>query len=367
LSNKWLSVAAQPPLTVTQETVLGAALAALGALHAKGLWQDDLHLDNLLCYENKLFWVDVGSIRNGVLGRPLALGQVLANLGVFFAQLPANFDPFAGQLLEYYERGGGLSCLPITVLQNKVSKIRYARLNDFITKTGRDCSLFSVRRGPMELRAVCRNEVDSLQSLLADPDQFISHGQILKDGGSATVARVSVGDKVVVVKRYNIKGLGHWLRRFWRPTRALHAWRQAHLLIFLGVTTSQPLAMLERRCCWLRGCAYLVTEYLPGENILARFASHVNGAPPPAELTALERLFATLIRERISHGDLKGSNLIWHDGGWALIDLDATRHHKTSYGFARAYTRDRTRLLKNWPVESPLRRVLEARIPQFRP
>ena len=68
-------------------------------------------------------------------------------------------------------------------------------------------------------------------------------------------------------------------------------------------------------------------------------------SPPEAELAALDRLFSTLIRERISHGDLKGHNLFWqaHEQGgeWALIDLDAMRKHHSQVSFARAYARDR--------------------------
>ena len=90
-------------------------------------------------------------------------------------------------------------------------------------------------------------------------------------------------------------------------------------------------------------------------------------SPPEAELAALDRLFSTLIRERISHGDLKGHNLFWqaHEQGgeWALIDLDAMRKHHSQASFARAYARDRARFLRNWPQDSGLYRLLEQRIP----
>ena len=84
-----------------------------------------------------------------------------------------------------------------------------------------------------------------------------------------------------------------------------------------------------------------------------------------AELAALDRLFAALIRERISHGDFKGHNLFWDDGRWSLIDLDAMRQHARPSGFARAYARDRARFLRNWPAESALHRLLDARLPRL--
>lgn len=366
LGRRWRAVAGQPPLSAEQGAILGAALEAIGALHTRGLWQEDLHLDNLLYYNSRLNWVDCGTIRTAQPGRSLDARRALVNLAVFFAQLPATFDSFVTSLLEPYRRGGGCQGLPVDQLLRQITATRRRRCRSFLAKTGRDCTEFSVRRGPMELLAVRRDELATLQPLLADPDRFMAQGEILKAGGSATVARVCVGGRNLVVKRYNIKGFCHWLRRFWRPSRAWQAWRRGHLLGFLGVATAQPLAVLERRCCWLRERAYLVTEYLDGENILSRFASPETGAPPPEELAALDELFATLPRERISHGDLKGTNLIWHDSRWALIDLDALRQHSTARSFALAYARDRSRFLRNWPACSALFGLLDQRLPPVR-
>jgi tRNA A-37 threonylcarbamoyl transferase component Bud32 len=129
------------------------------------------------------------------------------------------------------------------------------------------------------------------------------------------------------------------------------------------MATAQPLAMLEHRCCWLRGRAYLVTEFLGGENILTRFAPYVQGSLPPDELAAVADMFASLNRASISHGDMKGDNLFWHGGRWALVDLDATRQHRRRRSFLRALARDRERFLRNWSASSELFRQLEERIP----
>jgi tRNA A-37 threonylcarbamoyl transferase component Bud32 len=363
LGDRWRALADQSPLSPEQESLLGDALTAIGALHRQGIWQEDLHLDNLLCHVGRLYWVDCGSIRKGQIGRPLDSGQAAANLGVFFAQLPASFECFADDLLGYYRRGGGVAEVPADALQRQIVRARRWRLRDFLAKTGRDCTLFSVQRGPMRLRAAFRDEVAGLQPVLADPDRFIAAGEIIKDGGSSTVALVIVDGRPLVIKRCNVKSFWHWLRRCWRPSRAWHAWREGHRLGFLGVATARPLAVLERRCCWLRRRAYLVSEWLAGENILCRFAPYVEAPPPPSEVTALVSLFATLVRERISHGDLKGTNLIWHGERWQLIDLDAVRRHASDRGFARAFARDRARFLRNWPAESALYKLLDECLP----
>ena len=78
---------------------------------------------------------------------------------------------------------------------------------------------------------------------------------------------------------------------------------------------------------------------------------------------AILRLFATLHRLKISHGDLKATNLLWQDGKIIVIDLDALRQHNSTSGYARAWRRDRARLLRNWPVSSPLYVWLDANLP----
>jgi tRNA A-37 threonylcarbamoyl transferase component Bud32 len=124
------------------------------------------------------------------------------------------------------------------------------------------------------------------------------------------------------------------------------------------------LAVWEPRRFGLRGRSYLVTEHVEGEDIIARFQAHLGGSPPEGELIALEQLLAALLRERISHGDLKGTNLLWRDGRWALIDLDALQQHRSEQSFRQAYARDRARLLRNWPADSALYRLLDQRLPK---
>ena len=161
--------------------------------------------------------------------------------------------------------------------------------------------------------------------VLEQADVLLDQGHVYKTGGAATVAKVEAGGRPLVIKRYNIKGFAHWLKRFWRPSRAWHSWREGNRLAFLGIATPKPLAVLENRFLWLRSRAYLVTEYLPGPDIIERFAPYVeHGDAPENELLALDHLFAELIRERISHGDLKGHNLFWAEDRWASIDLDAS-------------------------------------------
>ena len=365
LWDAWRAVEREPLLSDGQQAVLGEALGAIAQLHGKGLWQADLHLDNLLRHDGRLYVIDGGGVQAETAGQPLSRQRVLENLGVFFAQLPAELDAFTEELLVHYLLANAEHALPLEALLGEVEKVRRWRLRDYLKKAARDCSLFAARIGAFGLRVVRREQEAELAPLLADIDVHIDGGHIYKTGGAATVARVELNGRPLVVKRYNIKNWLHWLKRFWRPSRAWHSWVEGNRLELLGIATPRPLAVRERRCCWLRGRAYLVTEYCAGEDLIARFAPHVDGTPPEAELQARDRLFAALIRERISHGDFKGHNLFWDDGRWSLIDLDAMHQHASQASFARAYARDRARFLRNWPQDSALHRLLDQRLPRL--
>ena len=364
LWDAWRECEHAAPLTEGQAELLGAALGLIAQMHSRGLWQEDLHLDNLLLQTGVLHVVDGGGVRAETPGQPLSRERVLANLGVFFAQLPTTVEPFIEELLVHYLLANSEHALPLEALLKEVRKVRAWRLNDFLKKVARDCSLFSARIGAFGARVVRRDAQARLQNVLDDPDGFIARGHLYKTGGAATVARIEVDGQPLQIKRYNIKSPLHWCKRFWRPSRAWHSWVEGNRLDFLGIATPRLLSVIERRWLWLRGPAWLITELLGGEDIIARFQPYLNEAPPEDELAALDRLFAALIRERISHGDLKGHNLFWEQGRWALIDLDAVQQHSSDASFARAYAKDRARFLRNWPTDSALHRLLDERLPR---
>lgn len=365
LWDAWRAVEHQPLLSVDQQAVLASALASIAQMHRQGLWQADLHLDNLLRHDGQLYVIDGGGVQVEIAGQPLSRKRVLENLGVFFAQLPVELTPFIEELLVHYLLVNGEHALPLEALLGELAKVRQWRLRDYLRKAARDCTLFAARIGAFGLRVVRRADQSTLQPLLEDIDRLTEQGHIYKTGGAATVAQVQLQGRSLVVKRYNVKSLGHWLKRFWRPSRAWHSWIAGNRLQLLGIATPQPLAVLERRWCWLRGRAYLITEYCGGQDIIARFQAFHDGPPPETDLLALDRLFAALLRERISHGDFKGHNLFWDDrlACWSLIDLDAMQQHRSARSFARAYARDRARFLRNWPADSQLFKLLDQRLP----
>lgn len=366
LTDVWQKCSNEQPLSAEQTDVLGQALQAVAQMHLRGLWQSDLHLDNLLLQDQQLYVIDGGGVQSEHAGQPLSQEKVIHNLAVFFAQLPSAFDAYLEELLIHYLLVNGEHALRLEKLHQQILSIRQWRVKDYLNKAGRECSLFSAKINLFGLRVVWRAAQAQLEPLLAKLDAAIASGHIYKTGGAATVARVEHKQSMLVVKRYNIKNILHWCKRFWRPSRAWHSWREGHRLSILGIATPQPLAVIENRWCGLRGRAWLISEYCGEQDIIDRLARYKDGAAvPEAEINALVELLNALIREKISHGDLKGHNILWHQQRCYLIDLDAMQQHQSMRSFTRAYLKDRTRLLRNWPQDSPLYTLLDQRLPQL--
>lgn len=360
LADAWLTVAQLAAGDAAALDILRPACVALGALHAGGLVQQDLHLGNFLRRDGEVFVIDGDAVRAVSPGQPLAAPPATRNLALLLAQLPIAWDDAWDALLEAYRAGGG-RCSETARLKKEVARARAWRLADFLGKTLRDCTLFAVRRSASRFTALVRGEVDRLAPLLASLDAAIVGGTLLKDGRTCTVAQFEQAGRTLVVKRYNLKNLKHFLERCWRPSRAWHSWREGHRLRFFGVATPEPLALFEERCGPLRRRAFLVCAYCPGRNLLELLSP--DREPDDEVARAIVSLFSALYALRISHGDLKATNLLFHAGKVFVIDLDAVRQHRSLRTYAPAWARDRQRLLRNWPASCVLHRWLDDHLP----
>ena len=178
LGDTWKKVEHLPVLADMQGAVLAEALGAIGQMHRKGLWQEDLHLDNLLRQRGRLYLIDGGGVCAETPGQPLSRNKVLENLGVFFAQLPKTLEPFIEELLVYYLLSNGEHALPMEALQKQIDKVRAWRLKDFLVKVGRECTLFSVQRGAFALRAIRREEEAAMLPVLERADPLLDQGDL---------------------------------------------------------------------------------------------------------------------------------------------------------------------------------------------
>lgn len=361
LAAAWKS-ASHPPGDARTLALLTPALNLLGRLHASGLIQGDPHLGNFLRYSGRLFIIDGDAVEPISPGKPLAGRKAIRNIAALLSLLSSGWDTHHEHLLAAYNQGNPSFHPDPVRLQQAITRTRAWRVSYFLAKSVRDCTLFAIQSRFVRFTAVVRDQANPLAPLLAEPDRAVKESVWLKDGDTSTVAQVEQLGRTLVIKRYNLKNWRHAFSRLWRPSRAWHSWKAGLCLQFIGLPTPAPLAMIEERIGPLRRRAWLITEFCHGKTLLDHLDA--DREPPPAEAAAITSFFNTLYRERISHGDFKATNLLWHEGRLVVIDLDAVRQHRFAVTHAYAWQKDRARLLRNWPSGSILHHWLDARLPR---
>lgn len=347
---------ADAPTTVVAASLPGL-FALLGRMHAGGLTHKDAHLGNFLAHDDALLILDGDAIRGN---QPMSALQ--ENLALLLSQLsPAVLAEQQDAFVTAYRSGNPGLMLDQQQLDQQVEANTRKRMQDYLDKCLRDCTLFKVAKKTDRFTAVLRSEADWLAPVIADPDRWMNDGKPLKQGRTATLAMVEFDGRQLVIKRYNIKNTGHALSRALRPSRAWHSWVAGNRLQFLGIATPRPLALIEKRFGPLRGKAWLITEYCPGRNLLEHLDAE--RPVPEEERAALRSLFTQLAAARITHGDLKATNLLRDGRRISLIDLDAMRQHGSNVTFRRAWRKDCERFLENWPANSAIRKQLAETLP----
>lgn len=304
----------------------GDAIVVLNAaLHAAGVRQDDPHVGNFVVAGDRVFMIDGDGVARGRAARRASLSGLALQLAALDADVATVDEGYRVYCTARDWRANDTECAR---LHRSVARMQRRRVRRFLAKTLRPCSQFDVRRVDgrevvHERAAMC----PELERLLASPGAAVEAGVRLKDGNTATVARVESGSRRYVVKRYNAK-----------PRRARRAWVNGHRLCFRNVPTARPVALVAPTG---HGPAYLVLEDLGGMPLDDHVARH---GLDDATADAVGRLFEALSRDGLTHRDTKASNFIVRDGTVALVDLDALRPARSR----RELAGDRNRFLANW-------------------
>lgn len=343
VKERWQSVFHEKTGNPAQMEILEPLFTQVGVMHALGLCQKDLHLNNFLWHEGKLKAVDGDGIAFCV-----SLRQQTTNLGLLLSQFPLALTEHIPELLAAYQRGSKTTLMTPEKLRRATQKQRNQGLDVYLAKTLRDCSEFVVTKNPHHFSSTVRTFSPWLEELIRDPDSMMAAGDPLKLGGTATVVRLNLEGHQIVVKRYNQGNPWRYLKRCWRPSRARRSWLNGHCLKSLGINTPRPLALIEERQGPLCKRSWLVTEFIDGITIFDLMARYPQSEPPLAVKDSLQKLFSAMNQARVTHGDMKGTNLIWYDNQFWLLDLDAMKWHKNNFTFKKAWEKDCRRFADNW-------------------
>ncbi len=338
-----------------REQILKRMVLLLARHHKAGLCQTDLHLDNFLLSDREIFSLDGAGVQVHADG--VSQDAMLENLGLFVAQLTPQWESMVQDICDIYSAEIGWREGPGSdILLEKVQKAREQRWKEFRGKLFRNCTAFTYTEYPDGFQVVSNRHANSeLFKLLLQPDtSFPGKDQAMKNGNTCTVWSAAADGLNLVVKRYNVKGFWHGLKLRSLPGRGERSWVNGHRLLFYGIPTPNPVALLKQR----RGgfpITYLLTEQV--EAVSARDWLRdpaVSNEDKENMAVQIAEMLNDLQRQEISHGDLKATNILIADGKAMLIDLDAMRRHKCDFTFKKAWARDIQRFLENWKEDQYL-------------
>lgn len=407
-----------PDLSRQAKTILRQQTAVamgrfLAKLHDAGVTLADMHPGNLLVRltgaEMELFLIDLYTVR---LGPPLPWLASAANLVVlnrWFMLRSEHTDRL--RFWHAYRTARATLDTQTTAQAARVSQSRthlekWAKAEVRELESGTLASNLDFWRG-YDRRCLENNRqfkrvaapgvvghavrdfpAETLRQLLADPDAAFRDpaAKVLKQSKSVTVVEVTLpladGPRPVIVKRLAVtRWTDPWVSLFRRPP-ALRAYLMGHTLRGRLLPTPRPLAVLHRRRFGLLREGYVVTEKVPAATELTDF---VRGLATQSRrdvrailrplVDDLARLVALLHQRRLSHRDLKASNvLVSEEEGrrrLTLIDLvgvtthrhvsrsrrvqNLARLHTSFHAFAHVSRTDKLRFLRvylRWGLRS---------------
>ncbi len=209
---------------------------------------------------------------------------------------------------------------------------RYLRI-----KTGSYIAMFD--------RGFCQDV--ELLDFIENIDTLMDKGQILKNGDTSYVSRLTWNSKDVVVKRYNHKGFIHSLRHTIKRSRARRGWLHGHRLGMLNIATPRPLAYIEQRRWLLIWQSYLVTEYIEGQELRNFLQDNKTSEEERSiAMQQIKNLLDKMGKYRITHGDLKHTNILVTKNGPVLTDLDRMKVHKYNWTHKLRQAKDMERFAK---------------------
>jgi tRNA A-37 threonylcarbamoyl transferase component Bud32/2-polyprenyl-3-methyl-5-hydroxy-6-metoxy-1,4-benzoquinol methylase len=182
-------------------------------------------------------------------------------------------------------------------------------------------------------------------------DKLMAQGQILKNGDASYVSRVRWNDRDVVVKRYNNTGFFHSLRHTIKGSRARRSWLYGHRLATLDIATPRPLAYIEQRKYKLLRKSYLITEYIEGQRFYDFLRDDsIAGEQHLSAIRKVMQMLENLWNNRITHGDLKHTNILVAKDVPVLTDLDGMMVHRWKLLYKKKRTKDIERFLKKTDI-----------------
>lgn len=320
----------------------------LALYHIKGVIQKDLHLGNFLLQNGKVHLLDAAQMQffPGEIDRKKSIAQ----LAMLAAWLPDSRKEDMRILCEeYFEvRDWRYEESDEILFRKQLVLHRKRAIKRGIKKSLRTSKRYIKVTDKQYTAVFDRDFYNAVtDDFIGRLDELMDAGTILKNGKTCYVSHFTRDDNDIAGKRYNHKGFIHSLRHTIKGSRARSCWKHGHRLRMLGIPTPKPLAFIERRRGFLVWESFLITEYVHGQRLYEYLRDENVSEEHSSIKQKVKELLNEMAKNRITHGDLKHTNIIITQNGPVLTDLDSVRIHKMKWSAMRGIKKDLERFTKS--------------------
>ena len=197
-----------------------------------------------------------------------------------------------------------------------------------------------------------------LSEVIADPDKYMSKGEEIKFEKGNHVVAVDLPKHSIFIKKFQVKGIFHYLRKFFSRTRAIRAWEASHWLNIVGIRTITPLAVIETYDVFTTKESYLITLKQSGKRLDQIEITSLLENLIPNRMSALIKRLNWL---GFSHGDAKGSNFFFDNKSLIVSDLDDCKKRPFQFILKKKLSKDKKRILKSFESYPRIKESLSRR------
>ena len=199
---------------------------------------------------------------------------------------------------------------------------------------------------------------EGLDDLISKIDTYMDQGEVIKDEKGHKIVRVSFKEENFVIKKYQIKGKWHYLRKLFSQTRALTAWKACHWFNAAGIKTFSIVAVIERYNSFTTTESYLISLCQPGERL---DKVNLNKQQEYLIENRLSSFFKRLRWIGFNHGDTKSSNFFLFNNRLFVFDLDISKRRFLRILQKIKINKDQRRILRSFEENKKFTRALERR------
>ena len=117
----------------------------------------------------------------------------------------------------------------------------------------------------------------------------------------------------------------------------------------LGVAVAPPVAFIQEYLgAGLKGRSWYLSEFVDGPSCLDHLPAIHDKATHEQVMEQIIDTLKLLWKQRITHGDLKGSNILLAQNRIVVLDLDSVKKNKVKFVANHRIRRDVARFRRNW-------------------